>query len=69
MNKVKDLISFLFGVLDGFGKECFALVILAAGIYFRLRGLIDGGQFVDLLKNIGIAYFAGHTINATWGKD
>ncbi len=53
--------------LNGLGKESFAVVILIAGMVFRCKGLIDGAQFVDLIKNIGMTYLASHTINSTWG--
>lgn len=60
--------TYYFNLLKGFGKESFAIAILIAGIVFRCKGLIDGAQFVDLIKNIGMVYLASHTINSTWGN-
>jgi hypothetical protein len=54
--------------MKGSGKESFAVAILIAGIVFRCKGLVDGAQFVDLIKNVGMAYLASHTINSTWGN-
>jgi hypothetical protein len=66
MNLQKNA-TYCFNLLKGFGKESFAVAILVAGIIFRCKGLIDGAQFVDLIKNIGMTYLASHTINSTWG--
>ena len=67
MNLQKTISSF-FGALGGFGKESFAVIILATGIVFCCKGLINGAQFVDLVKSTGIAYLASHTVNSTWGN-
>jgi hypothetical protein len=66
---LSKIISSCSNMLSGFGKEFFAIAILVTGIMFRLKGLIDGAQFVDLLKNIGMTYLASHTINSTWGNN
>jgi hypothetical protein len=68
MNLQKNASS-CFNLLKGLGKESFAVAILIAGIVFRCKGLIDGAQFVDLVKNVGMAYLASHTINSTWGSN
>ena len=67
--KLQKYISFCSNLFKGFGKESFAIMILITGIVFRCRGLIDGGQFVDLIKSTGIAYLASHAINSTWGNN
>ena len=66
---LQKIFSSGFGTLEGLGKESFALIILVTGAVFRCKGLIDGAQFVDLIKNVGMAYLAGHTINSTWGNN
>ena len=66
---LQKIIPFCSNSLEGFGKESFAIMILIAGIVFRCKGLIDGAQFVDLVKSTGIAYLASHTINSTWGNN
>ena len=64
----KKIVTYTSNLFRGSGKESFAIVILIAGIVFRCKDLIDGAQFVDLVKNVGIAYLASHTINSTWGN-
>ena len=58
----------MMNLFKGFGKESFAIMILITGIIFCCKGLINGAQFVDLIKSIGITYLASHTVNSTWGN-
>lgn len=64
---IRDIAGQWLSLLDGFGKESFVLILLVTGIVFRRQDLINGAQFVDLLKNLGIAYLASHAVNTTWG--
>ena len=45
-------------VLFSFRKSLVLLVIITIGIFFRLHNLVDGEQFVELLKTTTIAYMA-----------
>jgi hypothetical protein len=38
------------------------LLLFLVGIIFRIKVLIDGGQFVDLMKNVALAFFAANGI-------
>ena len=67
MSSLRDAAGQWLGVFDGFGKECYVLILLVAGIVFRCRDLINGAQFVDLAKSLGVAYLASHAVNTTWG--
>ena len=66
---LQKIFSFCLNLFKGMGKESFALIILAVGVALCLKGLINGAQFVDLIKNIGMTYLASHTINSTWGSN
>lgn len=50
---------------EGLGKEVLAFTCLAVGIPLLIKGMITGGQFVDLVKSIGIAYVTGATVGGT----
>lgn len=65
---LQQTVSFCLNLFNGLGKECFSIAILVAGIVFCCKGLINGAQFVDLIKSIGMTYLASHTVNSTWGS-
>lgn len=48
--------------LTGFRKFSIMVSIIVIGVWFRLSGLIDGGNFVDLIKTTGAAFFAANLI-------
>lgn len=51
--KLKELLSFL----NGFRKFTTMFAILVTAIVFRILGLINGLEFVDLIKITGVAFF------------
>lgn len=70
--KVAELINIIFG----FRKFLLMLLITLVGIIFRVKGYIDGNQFVDLLKSTTISFFAANgvehivaTVKSVMGKE
>jgi len=55
---LKDFLQFL----NGFRKLSFMVVLLTTGIVFRSLGLINGSEFVDLLKASTVAFMATNGI-------
>lgn len=53
----QKLAEFLDAIM-GFRKFIAFLLLLAISIMFRSVNFINGSEFVDLMKNIGIAFFA-----------
>lgn len=69
--KVAELINIIFG----FRKFLLMLALFAVGIIFRVKGYLDGNQFVDLLKSTTISFFAANgvehivsTVKSVMGK-
>ena len=54
--KIAEIINIIFG----FRKFILMLALFFIGIIFRIKGLIDGGQFVDMLKSTSIGFFAAN---------
>lgn len=48
--------------LQGLRKVLAFFALFAVAIIFRLCNLIDGGQFVDLMKNVTISFFAANGV-------
>jgi len=46
--------------LYGFKKFIAFLLILIVGVIFRVKGMIDGGNFTDLMKACYIAFAAAN---------
>jgi len=57
---MKKKVAELINVIFGFRKFLALLALYVLGVIFRIRNLIDGGQFVDLLKNTTISFFAAN---------
>jgi hypothetical protein len=54
--KIKDFLNTFVDLQ----KVLVMLLLITIGIVFRIKGLVDGNAFVDLLKNTAIAFFAVH---------
>ena len=54
--KLADFINILFG----FRKFILMMALFAVGIIFRMKGLLAGAEFVDLLKSTTISFFAAN---------
>ena len=52
----------LLNIIFGFRKSLVLLLIIIIGIIFRTHNLVDGEQFVELLKTTTIAYMATYGI-------
>jgi hypothetical protein len=55
-------ISEFLDILMGFRKLIAFAGLFILAIAFRLKGLIDGGQMVDLLKNTFVAFVAANGV-------
>jgi hypothetical protein len=56
--KLADLINILFG----FRKFILMMALFAVGIIFRLKGLLNGQEFVDLFKATTISFFGANGV-------
>jgi len=52
----------LVGIFLGYRKLTVMLCLFVVAVLFRVEGLIDGGQFVDLLKGTVLGYFGGNAV-------
>lgn len=57
----KKLQEFLT-VLNGFRKFAIMAAVLVVGIIFRIVNLVNGAEFVDLIKFTAIAFFGTNGI-------
>lgn len=55
----QKLAEFL-NVLFGFRKLIIMTLLFSVGIVFRLMNLVNGAEFVDLLKSTSVAFFAAN---------
>jgi hypothetical protein len=55
-------LSDFFAIFLGLRKTLVMLILLAIGIVFRVKNLIDGDQLVSLLQSTTIAFFAANSI-------
>jgi hypothetical protein len=62
---IKDKFLATIDLFQGLGKEVLAFTCLAVGIPLLIKGLINGAQFTDLVKTIGVAYVTGATVGGT----
>jgi hypothetical protein len=58
---MKEKVAEFINIVYGFRKTLLVLILYVVGILFRLRGLIDGGQMVDLFKGITIAFMTANS--------
>jgi hypothetical protein len=56
--KLADFIAIFLGLR----KTLVMGILIAIGIIFRVKGLIDGNQLVALLQGTSIAFFAANSI-------
>lgn len=68
---MRQKLAELIDIIYGFRKFIAFLLLFVIAVVFRLTGEIDGAQFVDLLKNVGLAFFAANGIEhfTTMAKD
>ena len=59
---MRQKLAELIDIIYGFRKFIAFLLLFLVAIIFRIRVLIDGGQFVDLMKNVALAFFAANGI-------
>ena len=59
---MRQKLAELIDVIYGFRKFIAFLLLFVIAIIFRIQSLIDGGQFVDLMKNVALAFFAANGI-------
>lgn len=56
--KIAELINIIFG----FRKFLLMLVLYLVGIIFRVKGLVDGAEMVDLFKTTTIAFMGANGV-------
>lgn len=59
---MKKKLAEWLNILFGFRKFIAWLFLFLVGIIFRVSGLVDGGQFVDLMKNTFMAFVAANGV-------
>lgn len=59
---MKQKIAEFFILLMGFRKLLVMVLLFAIAIWFRLKGLMGGGDVVELLKGTTIAFFSANGI-------
>lgn len=57
---MKEKVAEFIQIFFGFRKFILMILLFGVGIIFRLHNYVDGGQFVDLMKNTTIAFFAAN---------
>ena len=62
---IKDRFLATVDLFEGLGKEVLAFTCLAIGIPLLIKGFINGSEFTDLVKTIGVAYVTGATVGGT----
>jgi hypothetical protein len=60
--KMRQRLAELIDIIYGFRKFIAFMLLFITSIVFRLDQLIDGGQWVDLMKNVALAFFAANGI-------
>lgn len=56
--KLAELINIIFG----FRKFLLMLVVAIIGVVFRIKGLINGAEMVDLIKTVAIAFMGANGV-------
>lgn len=59
---MKEKVAEIINIIFGFRKFLLMLVIYIVGILFRLKGLISGGEMVDLFKATTIAFMGANGV-------
>lgn len=55
------LVSFL-NIFVGLRKSIVMILLMIIGVIFRIKGMLDGAQFVDLFKATVISYFGANSV-------
>ena len=68
---MKQKIAEWLNVIFGMRKFIAWFGLFLAGIIFRIKGFLDGAQFVDLMKATFAGFVAGNTVEhlVSFGKD
>jgi len=61
-NKIKHYILSGLDLLFGFRKFLVMSALIVSGIVFLINGKINGREFVDLLQNTSVAFFAANGV-------
>ena len=59
---MRQRLAELLDILMGFRKMIAFFLVVMIAIVFRVINLIDGPGFVDLAKNVTLAFFAGNSV-------
>ena len=58
---MKEKIAELYSLLFGFRKFLVAMLVIVISIIFRIKALLSGQEFVDLVKAIALGFFGTNT--------
>lgn len=58
---MKEKIAELYQLLFGFRKFLVALLVIVVSIVFRAKSLLNGVEFVDLVKAVTLGFFGTNT--------
>ena len=59
---MKQSIQNLIDILYGFRKILAFFSLFIVAVIFRVEKLLDGGQFIDLMKAVTVSFFAGNSV-------
>ena len=59
---MKQKLAEWLNVIYGFRKFILMLIVFLVGIVFRVKGLINGAELVDLLKTTAIAFMGANGV-------
>lgn len=59
---MKQKIAELYALLFGFRKFLVALLVIVVSIIFRIKTLLNGVEFVDLVKAVTLGFFGTNTV-------
>jgi len=59
---MKQRLAELINVIFGFRKFLILLAIFIIGVVFRLKGLVSGGEMVDLFKATTLAFMGANGV-------
>lgn len=55
----------LIGIIKGLRKWSIMIIIIIIGVTFLINGMLNGVEFVALIKGIGVAFMASNAIERT----
>jgi hypothetical protein len=59
---MRQRLAELIDIIYGFRKFIAFMLLFLTAVIFRIKSLVDGGQFVDLMKTVAMAFFAANGI-------